>query len=494
MGCKVNNETSSRLLKYKKRVVWITLEKDSKVKVKQSEMPSLYEERYQEDEIDGYPECINDESGKYRGTENRAIGKGHFLDDFYLYFSQKSLPAPFEDIEIEIFGNGLMRKGNRGFPQFCEKFCIPKVDIYELKKILIRAGIFQIKNDYPSNSIDGTYWEMEAHIDGQKVHSKGHNDYPTNWSIVYKAILDCIGKAKKLLNLNRINSNNKVFSILANNPPLWWNNLKNDKEIITEIRSNKTGSYIDCYYNGGCILGKLECNSKGNFKGEIHHKYIPIKLNNKGDYVKYNFGSQQIDLNHLKPSIPYLNNFDNKTISLIKKQVENYYPNKSEKGYQYKFIQKDPYFIDSEFQYDGFCGTDLRIDLVRIDSHTKQIVFIELKKFSSKELFNGGIEKQLNLYKCFITNFESELREYYLDLLQVKGNLGLLSKEVLQILGSNFSSYCVAQKPLLIIVGCTQKWIKDNAEDIKSRIDDYALGCYYFGEVNENCDIKKREK
>jgi len=65
------------------------------------------------------------------------------------------------------------------------------------------------------------------------------------------------------------------------------------------------------------------------------------------------------------------------TISSIKKQVEKYYLNNSEKGYQYQFIQKDPYFIDSEFQYDGFCGTDLRIDLVRIDSHTKQIIYID---------------------------------------------------------------------------------------------------------------------
>jgi hypothetical protein len=114
-----------------------------------------------------------------------------------------------------------------------------------------------------------------------------------------------------------------------------------------------------------------------------------------------------------------------------------------------------------------------------------------LKKFGNEELFNGGIEEQLNSYQCFINNFESELREYYLDFIQAKKNLGLLSKEILQILGSNFSPYSVAQKPLLIIAGCKQKWIKNNAEDINSRIENYALGCYYFGEVNKNSDIKE---
>ncbi|MBA7541579.1 hypothetical protein ES705_33895 [subsurface metagenome] len=128
---------------------------------------------------------------------------------------------------------------------------------------------------------------------------------------------------------------------------------------------------------------------------------------------------------------------------------------------------------------------------MRIDSHAKKIVFIELKKFGNPGLFDGGIEEQLNSYKHFINNFGSELRKYYLDFIQAKKKLDLLSKEVLQIVNHDFSSYSVAQKPLLIIAGCKQKWIKNNAEDIKNRIMKYALGCYYFGEVNKNSDIKE---
>ena len=299
-------------------------------------------------------------------------------------------------------------------------------------------------------------------------------------------------KAKKLT-MKTINPDAKLFASLEKNPPVWWENLKNDKEIVIEIRSDKNKSYIDCYYNGGCILKGLECDTKGNFKGKIHHKYIPIKFNINNDYIDYDFSNNnhKINYNNVNLVIPNVNNFDKKTLSLIKKQVEEYYPNDSEKGYQYKFIQKDPYFIDSEFQYNGFCGRDLRIDLVRIDSHAKKIVFIELKKISNPGLFNGGIEEQLNSYQCFINNFGSELRKYYLDFIQAKKKLGLLSKEVLQIVEHNFSSYSVAQKPLLIIAGCTRKWIGNNARDINNRIMKHALGCYYFGEVNKNSDIKK---
>ena len=299
-------------------------------------------------------------------------------------------------------------------------------------------------------------------------------------------------KAKNL-RMKTINPNTKLFVSLEKSPPVWWKNLKNDKEIVIEIRSDKSKSYIDCYYNGGCILKGLECDSKGNFKGKIHYKYIPIIFKRNNDYINYDFSNnnQNINCNNVNLGFRNVNNFNKTNLSLIKKQVKNYYPDNSEKGYQYKFIQKDPYFIDSEFQYNGFHGKDLRIDLVRIDLRIKKIVFIELKKFGNKELFNGGIEEQLKSYQCFITNFRSELKKYYLDFIQVKKNLGLLSKEVFQILGSNFSSYSVARKPLLIIAGCTQKWIDNNAKDINNRIKKYALGCYYFGEVNKNCDIKK---
>lgn len=301
-----------------------------------------------------------------------------------------------------------------------------------------------------------------------------------------------INKAKKLT-MKTIKPSTKLFVSLEKSPPEWWENLKNDKEIVIEIRSDKNKSYIDCYYNGGCILGRLDCDSKGNFKGKIHYKYIPIVFKINKDYINYDFGrnNQKINYKNVNLGIPNVNNFDKTTLSLIKKQVERYYPNDSEKGYQYKFIQKDPYFIDSEFQYNGFCGRDLRIDLVRIDSHVKKIVFVELKKFGNEELFNGGIEEQLQLYQQFIDIYKLEIKRYYLDFIQAKKKLGLLSKEVLQIVDHNFSSYNVAQKPLLIIAGCTRKWIANNAEDIKHRIKKHALGCYYFGKVNKNSDIKK---
>jgi len=306
------------------------------------------------------------------------------------------------------------------------------------------------------------------------------------------------GKPNKLL--KKVNLNVNLLNILKNNPPKWWENMKNDKEIVIEIRSDKSKSYIDCYYNGGCILGGLNCDGKRNFKGKIHYKYIPIDFGIKEEYkyINYDFTNQRINLNHIKPSIRNLDDFDTDTILKIKKQVENYYPNNSEKGYQYKFIQEDPYFIDSEFQYSKFFGNDLRIDLVRLDHSVKKIVFVELKLFGNKELFNSkngkkrNIEEQLKLYNRFTTSFEDDLLQYYIDLLKLKKELGLLPKQILKIVNNNeLGQYSVAEKPLLIIAGCTQKWINNNAKDINHRIEKHALGCYYFGEVNKNSDIKE---
>jgi hypothetical protein len=300
--------------------------------------------------------------------------------------------------------------------------------------------------------------------------------------------------------MKKIKKNNNLFKNLVKNPPKWWENLKKDTEIIIEIRTDKSKSYIDCYYNGGCILGGLDFSSKGNFKGKLHYKYIPIKLNNNGDYINYIFKNQQIDLNHIKPNIPKLNNFDENAISLIKKQIENYYPKYSEKWFQYQFIQKDSYFIDSEFQFNKFRGNNLRIDLVRIDPSVKKIIFIELKEFGNKELFNNkntrnnkgkNIENQLSLYSDFISQYKGDILDYYKDLLDVKKKLGLLSANTLKI---DLNGYMVAEKPLLIIAGCTQKWIDNNAKDINNRIKSFALGCLYFGEPNKNSNITVKGK
>lgn len=300
--------------------------------------------------------------------------------------------------------------------------------------------------------------------------------------------------------LKKVNLNVNLLNILKNNPPKWWENIKNDKEIIIEIRSDKSKSYINCYYNGGCILGELNCNGKGNFKGKIHYKYIPIDFGIKGEYkyINYDFTNQRINLNHIKPSIRNLDDFDTDTILKIKKQVENYYPNNSEKGYQYQFIQKDPYFIDSEFQYNELLGKDSRIDLVRLDHSVNKIVFVELKLFGNKELFNSkngkkrNIEEQLKLYKKFIANYKDDILRYYIDLIKLKKELGLLSKEVLEVVNNNkLAEYGVADKPLLIISGCAKKWIDNNAKDLDDRINNFALGCLYFGQVNKNSDINQ---
>jgi hypothetical protein len=478
----------------------VKLEKENDVFIETRKIPFL-DNNFEEIKNEINEEDINN-------TDNANTSSKKYLDksDFYLFFSKKdSWKIINAEKPIEISGNTLTIADDPRIPflrNMGKTYFIPTDRIIELKNKLIKLGIYQIEKEYPSNSIDGTRWELLVRINGREIPSKGNNNYPPNWSQIVKAIEDCIRFKSKInintmnlvnrnkqkgLKMKKIKKNNNLFKNLVKNPPKWWENLKKDKEIIIEIRTDKSKSYIDCYYNGGCILGELDCDRKGNFKGKLHYKYIPIMLNNNGDYVNYNFENQQIDLNHIQPTIPDLNNFDQDMISLIKNQIEYYYPKESEKWYQYQFIQKDSFFIDSEFQINNRKDNNLRIDLVRLDPSVNKIVFIELKLFGNNELFNSNniknkmgknIENQLSLYGNFISKNKDDILQYYKDLFEVKKKLGL-------------DKYSVAEKPLLIVAGCTQKWIDNNAKDLNDRIQDFALGCLYFGKVNDNCNIEQ---
>lgn len=510
-GCDFADNLKELLKRRIRKILWVKLEKEKDVIIEKRKIPNVDNELL-ESNSELYLDDVCD------NKEINTLPKEDLANfDFYLTYATSDLLNQDSQKSIEISGNTLTI-GDRLAMAFLrnigEKYSIPIDKVIELKNKLLRLNIFQIEEDYPSVSLDGIYWGLSVRFNGKKISSKGHNNYPTEWSQIINAIEDCIKykyksseniKEEKMVSKNItknlmmkiINLNPNLFHFLEKNPPKWWENLKKDKEIVIEIRSDKRKSYINCYYNGGCILEKLDCDSKGNFKGQIHHKYIPIDFNPNNNYINYNFSNnnQNINYQNINPTIPDINNFENKTISSIKKQVENYYPNNSEKGHQYKFIQKDPYFIDSEFQYNKFIRNNLRIDLVRLDSSVKKIVFIELKEMSNKDLFNGKLEKQLELYKNFINNFKQEIFDYYLGLIDLKKKLGLLSKEVLKIADSkDLANYSIAEKPLLIITGCPQIWISNNAEDIKNRIKNFALGCLYFGKVNQNNDLKKKWK
>ena len=213
-----------------------------------------------------------------------------------------------------------------------------------------------------------------------------------------------------------------LFEKLTNDPPKWWSALVSDKDIAIQIRKN---NYIDAYFNGGNIIRKLSYGGK-SFRGETHFKYIPIETE-YGDYVPFVFENNTICFGKIEAL--KVGCFEKQSLSKIKSNIIKYYPNDSEKAIQYEFINNDPYFIDSEFEYSYKKGDKIktiRIDLVRIDASIKKIVFVEVKTIGDRRLFNNEIVRQLRDYKEFITNYRVDLIAYYKKILAIKRNLKIL--------------------------------------------------------------------
>jgi hypothetical protein len=285
--------------------------------------------------------------------------------------------------------------------------------------------------------------------------------------------------------MNRLNPNNLLFKNLENNPPNWWKTLVNDKDIYIEIRKD---NYMDVYYNGGNIIKELRFE-KGEYTGRIHYKYL---LSDKADYIAYNFSADGKSMIK-KPAVDLLSfkNFnENGVLDRIKANISWHYPAASEKGVQARFIlQKDSCFIDSEFAYSTDDGL-MRIDLVWLDLKLKKIVPVELKLMGDSRLYNHEIADQLKTYATFFENNQSELLKYYQKVFEIKKRLSILSEGLKGL--SPIDDFTILTKPLLVIGGCTEAWIKNNQDDISKLVSSVAYGTIYYGSVG-SCDLERRE-
>lgn len=234
--------------------------------------------------------------------------------------------------------------------------------------------------------------------------------------------------------LQSLDPSAKLFVELKKQNPVWWSLLCNDKEVYIHIRKD---NYINAYYYGGSIF-KLEYK-RGEFVGEIHHKYYEELLPNSNPKKTY----LRIDLNK----------FDKSTLEHIKKKISEEYSERKVKnegsemeehnGYSEKYIQgemiiNNPNIIDSEFQFNLDTEADkLRIDLTELSNGT--LTFNELKLITDSRLRKGNnhsenskiiktepeIIGQMKKYNNFITNNHSEIEEYYKKLLEIRESLGL---------------------------------------------------------------------
>lgn len=287
--------------------------------------------------------------------------------------------------------------------------------------------------------------------------------------------------------MNKLAIDNPLFERLVSNPPVWWRTLMEDPGISIQIRKDNS---IDAYYNGGAIVTGLKFDGK-KFKGSIHVKYVPLE-NSSGEYVPYVFGENTISFAGVKAM--KLDGFCKETMKAIKANISKYYPADSEKGIQYNFVRKDPCFVDSEFEYsyneDGVRKT-VRIDLIRIDTAMRKIVFVEVKTVGDRRLYNNEIITQLKDYRNFVVRYREDLGSYYKKLLMIKMNLGILPECLKK---QAFDSYEILERPLLLFGDCEQSWIDQNARLLDEKIKKYAIGCYYFGDSIYSCDIVSKSK
>jgi len=224
------------------------------------------------------------------------------------------------------------------------------------------------------------------------------------------------------------------------------------------------------------------------FAGKINSQYIPFK---KNEYIPYQFGPDSVGFG--KVEVLGLDNFSASVLSRIKKNISNFYDSSSEKAIQYKFIENDSYFIDSEFAYryrEGERNT-IRIDLVRIDSQSKKIVFVEVKTMGDSRLYTDEIIEQLSMYRNFIENKKEELLDYYSKIFEIKRSIGVLPKG---LLAESLIGYQVLTKPLLLFGDCKQQWIDEFSPELDKKIADQATGCYYFGKPDYSCQLLKKTK
>lgn len=279
--------------------------------------------------------------------------------------------------------------------------------------------------------------------------------------------------------MNRLDEENDLFSKLEQDQPIWWKNIISEKEVYIDIRKD---NYIDVYFNGGNIIRELRFD-KTKYSGSINYKYL---LSDKSEYIKYNFSSPKVELDQKKIDLLQFINFEEEDFKRIKQNISKYYPKKSEKGIQAKFVNKTGCFLDTEFEYQ-YGNTKLRIDLVWIDIVNKKILFVELKTVGDRRLYTNEIYNQLKKYHDFAINFEEDIVRYYQKVFTIKKKLNILPKDLTSL--TSLKDFILEKKPLLLFGDCEQNWIDNNAKDINDKIKKVAVGAYYFGKAEYNCNI-----
>lgn len=255
-------------------------------------------------------------------------------------------------------------------------------------------------------------------------------------------------KSISAVNPNILDPKHALFEQLKFNPPVWWNILKQDPELYVEIRKYNV---VEVYYQGG-TLAKLVFDKKTNqIKPTAHPKYLGHCDVNDKRYYKNNNTHTPIYQDCSKCLAGKIEDMK-QNIRDCYTEKHNNIENVSEKKIQGLLIinNRDKY-LDSEFSHRLYEGerTEVRIDLVKIENN--QIVFEELKKINDYRLHttkDSGPEilQQMSEYDAFISKNQIALRNYYMNLIDIKKSLELPLPNI-----NDISKLELNPKPVLVI-------------------------------------------
>ena len=269
-------------------------------------------------------------------------------------------------------------------------------------------------------------------------------------------------KTISLLEGNLLHQDAEIYSILRKNPPIWWKNLINDKEIYIEVRKNDE---LMAYYHGGRAAGITFMKRSHELIVTAHPKYLGHTDKSDSRYYKQNEKHSPI----YQRCEEWLTN----RMDELKMNITKHYSGKEEgEDTSEKFIQgnlilngRDTY-LDSEFAHrfhDGEKNT-IRIDLVRIENN--RIIFEELKRIVDGRLRtkkgDPEILDQMTNYRAFLKVNQDRLTEYYKTLYQIKRDLSLPVPDV-----SAVSALSVDIEPRLLIAQNYSSLSDDRLERIR---------------------------
>lgn len=239
-----------------------------------------------------------------------------------------------------------------------------------------------------------------------------------------------------------IDENAKLFVELAKDPQ-WWQTLRNDSDLYINIRKDNR---INVYYRSASVMD-LSHDGK-EFIAKIHNHYLGVdkdaaSTGNHYGLVKMNPEDIVAQITNIKGRI------DNN--SKFKSADSKGNP----EGASEKYIQSEMYkkgnYIDTEFALSLDDGTEIRIDLVKMNE-SGQIQYVELKRIQDDRLTPQGnseeeIITQMKSYAKFIEEIKKGKKgveivvEYYKSVLRIMDKIKIQPQKLPQKEVSGLSEY-----------------------------------------------------